>query len=352
MRAVTIPRFGTADVLRIDDDMPRPQPGDGEVVVRVGATGVNRMDFLVRNGYPGLDLPLPHICGADIAGVVEEVGTGVNDDGPNRIVPGARVVVYPLLSCGHCRQCRAGTSHLCAGWRCVGLHEKGGYAEFVSVPAVNVFPLPASISFEEAVVVPVAGLTAHHAVHTVGQIRPGETFFVWGGAGILGSMTIQIAKAAGAVVLTSVGSDDRAKVVRGLGADHVFVRRRGKLAEWLAQLTADGIIEDGVDVVFDTIGTQTFAESFSMVGNGGRMLLSGILSGRTAELNIHQTYYHHRSLHGLFLGTRDDMNGVLSLMAAGAIRALIDSVVPLDAAVDAHKRVEAGLHAGKVVLKP
>lgn len=337
---MTIPQYGGAEVLRADTSFPEPRPAAGEALVRVSATGVNRMDFLVRGGYPGLNLPLPHICGADIAGTVEAIGRDV--DG---IAVGTRVVVYPLVSCGHCRLCRSGRPNLCGNWQCIGLHRKGGYAEYVSVPAANVFPLPHSISFEQAVALPVAGLTAYHAVHSVAEIRPDQTFFVWGGAGTLGSMVVQIARAAGARVLTSVSDDSRARAVRELGAEVVIDRTKEDVLE-----TVRGAVEDGVDVVFDTIGSETYATSFEMVGNGGKLLLSGIQSGRTAELNIHQTYYHHRSLHGLFLGSRADMQGVIDLMERGTIRPLIDSVLPLRDAVEAQRKVESGASVGKVVL--
>ncbi len=336
MRAMIIKSYGGPEVLAMRTDFPEPVPrhgpGTDEVLVRVEATGVNRMDILVRNGYPGLTTPLPHICGADIAGALAETGE--------------RVVIYPLLSCGTCVKCRSGKTNLCLNWRSIGLHEKGGYAEYVSVPRQNVFSLPPEISFDEAVSLPVAGLTAHHALKTVAEVQKGETVFVWGGVGILGSMAVQIAREAGARVISTAGSDERVEVLRKLGADVAINRARENVLERVAAET-DG----GVDIVLDPIGQATMAQSLEMLTNGGRLLLCGILGGRIADINIHLTYYHHRTIHGLFLGTGGDMEAVIRLVAKRSVVPLIDSIIPLSEAAGAHRRLEAGSHVGKMVLR-
>ncbi len=337
MRAMTISAYGGPEVLKMVDDFPEPeladQSGVDRVLVKVEATGVNRMDILVRNGYPGLKTPLPHICGADIAGTLADTGE--------------RVVVYPLLSCGTCAACRNGRPNLCADWHSIGIHEKGGYAEYVAVPKANVFPLPAEVAFEEAVSLPVAGLTAHHALKTIARVQPGETVFIWGAAGILGSMALQIARDAGARTIAAAGSDDRLDLLRLLGAD-VIVDRRGDDVLDLVSRETDG----GVDVVLDSIGGATLDRSQEMLTNGGRLLVCGILGGRTTELNVHLTYYHHRTIHGLFLGTKEDMKSVIQLLASKRIAPLIDSVIPIADAADAHRKLESNNHKGKIVLKP
>jgi len=335
MRAMTITSYGGPEVFKLANDFPDPVPstvpGGEEVLVRVAATGVNRMDILVRNGYPGLKTPLPHICGADIAGTLLESGE--------------RVVVYPLLSCGNCSACRVGHTNLCLAWRSIGLHVKGGYAEFVAVPKENIFPLPDSVTFEEAVSLPVAGLTAYHALRTVGSIGRGDTVFIWGGGGILGSMALQIARDAGARTIAAAGSDDRLAALRAQGADVVVDRRTDDVLARVANET-DG----GVDIVLDSVGGATFQRSLAMLTNGGRLLACGILGGRSAEINIHLTYYHHRSVQGLFLGTKADMAAVIRLVAERRVVPPIDSVMPISEAADAHRKLEAGLHRGKIVL--
>jgi NADPH:quinone reductase-like Zn-dependent oxidoreductase len=159
-------------------DFPDPKPGKGEVLIKVEATALNQIDLIVRKGYPGISIALPHILGGDISGKVAEVGEGVG-----HVSAGARVVCYPLVACSECALCAEGKRNLCLNWKYFGLHLRGGYAEYVVVPAQNVISLPASASFEEAVVIPVAGLTAYHAIKTVGALQEGETFFIWGGMG-------------------------------------------------------------------------------------------------------------------------------------------------------------------------
>lgn len=337
MRAMTIAEYGGPEVLTMVEDFPDPTPSSNrnepeQVVIKVAATGVNRMDILVRSGYPGVKPPLPHVCGADIAGTLVETGE--------------RVVVYPLIACGSCPACRAGKPNLCHIWKSIGMHVKGGYAEYAVVPAQNVFPLPPEISFEEAVSIPVAGLTAYHALMTVGKVQPGETVFVWGGGGILGSMAVQIARDAGARTIAVAGSDQRIEALQNLGVDIVLDRRREDVVARVSQET-DG----GVDVVLDPIGAATLEQSQTMLTNGGRLLLCGILGGRDAEINIHLTYFHHRSIHGLFLGTREDMEAVTRLVAERRVLPLIDSVLPLAEAAEAHRKLEAGKHTGKIVLR-
>jgi len=342
MRAMTITAHGGPDVLQMSDSFPMPAAGENEVLIRVEASGVNRMDILVRQGYPGLKLPLPHVCGADIAGRVADIGSSV--PGSPWLTVGARVVVYPLLSCGTCAQCRSGRPNLCQRWRSVGMHVPGGYAEYVAIPAENVFPLPDSIEFADAVTLPVAGLTAHHALMTVGRLQKGETVFIRGGAGTLGSMAVQIARNAGARVLATAAGEERLEVLRRLGVDVAIDRNAEEVEKRVAEET-DG----GVDIVLDPVGGVQVDRSTKMLANGGRLIICGILDGRTAELDIHQTYYHHRSIHGVFLGTREDMEMVTRLLAERRINPLT-STVALEDAAEAHRTVESGRHTGKIVL--
>jgi len=342
MRAMTITAHGGPDVLQMSNSFPMPEAGENEVLIEVKATGVNRMDILVRQGYPGLRLQLPHVCGADIAGRVAGIGSSVT--GSSWLTVGARVVVYPLLSCGICPQCRAGKTNQCQRWRSVGMHVAGGYAEYVAIPAGNVFPLPDSIEFAEAVTLPVAGLTAHHALMTVGQLRKGETVFIRGGAGTLGSMAVQIARDAGARVLATAAGEERVDVLHRLGVD-VAIDRTSEVAERRVAEETDG----GVDIVLDPVGGVHLDSSMKMLTNGGRLIICGILDGRTTELDIHQTYYHHRSIHGVFLGTRGDMEMVTRLLAERRISPLT-STVALEDAAEAHRTVESGRHTGKIVL--
>ncbi len=341
MKAVIIPRHGGAEVLEYVKDFPDPKPAEHEVVVRVAASTVNQMDLLVRNGYPNRAIPLPHVPGGDVVGTIEEIGAKVSS-----VKPGQRVLVYPLLSCGQCSLCRSGRPNLCADWKTVGIHHHGGYAEKVAVPADNVLPLPDELDFQHAASLPVAGLTAHHALATVGKLASGEVCLVWGAAGGIGSAAVRIARHLGAKVVGVVGSREKKAFVEAAGFDRVVDRS----SEAVGEVVRDWF-PDGVDLVLDTVGAATYPTSLSALKNGGRLLSCGILGGREVPLNIHMVYYHHLSLHGVFLGTRDDMRSAIDLAARGVLNTPIDRVLELEEAAEGHRILELGEQKGKLLIQ-
>jgi NADPH2:quinone reductase len=338
MKAVIFPQHGGREVLQFVSDFPKPSPGRGEILIRVKTAGINNVDLVNRRGYPGITIPLPHILGGDIAGEVAELGEGV--DGPE---VGTRVVVYPLIGCGTCPQCRDGKPNICLQWRFIGMHINGGYAEYVSVPAENVLPI--SISYEEAVTLPVAGLTAYHGLVTEGGLKPNQAFFIWGGAGGLGSMAIQIAKRLGATVIATAGSGEKLEFMRKLGADYVFNRHKDDLTAEVKK-----IAPHGVDLVLDYVGPQTFQTSFDMLKKGGTMLLCGIITGRETNFSIHQTYLRHLSIRGIYLGTQSEMRELLELVEKRNIKPVIGKTLPLKDASEGHRLMEAGESIGKIAL--
>jgi NADPH:quinone reductase-like Zn-dependent oxidoreductase len=327
-------------VLEWRSDLTRPTLRHGEVLIKVAATGLNYVDQVIRLGYPGIPVKLPHLLGGDIAGRVAELGPGVS--GPQ---VGERVLAYPLVADGSCRLCREGKPNLCLNWQYFGLHRPGGYAELVAVPAANLVPLPDAVTFEQAVALPVAGLTAYHALTTVGQVGPGATVLIWGGGGALGSLAIQIAKQLGAVVIATGSSAAKLEIMQALGADHVIHRKEQDVRSEVAQLAPEG-----VDVALDYVGPETFPTSFELLRKGGRLLLCGIITGRETVLSIHQTYLRHVSLCGLYLGTLAELRELLAWAAAGRVRPYIGNVLKLEAARQAHELFARGAHVGKIVL--
>lgn len=341
MHAIEIPRLGTVDVLTHVTDRPRPEPGPGEALIEIAATGVNQIDLVVRRGYPGITVPLPHVPGGDIAGTIAAVGPGVD------LQPGLRVVAYPLLWCGHCELCRGGATHLCLNWRYVGLHVPGSYAQYAVVPAQNLVPLPDAVAFEAAACLPVAGLTAMHAVTTVAALRPGQTFLLWGGGGALGTLAIQLARALGARVIATAATAPRLELMRSLGADLVLDRARDDV-----EAAVRAFAPSGVDVVLDYVGPATFNRSFAMLKKGGKLLLCGMITGREAPLNIHMTYLRHLSVHGLYLGTMAELAELVRWLAEGRVRPHVGHRFPLAQAADAQRLMEAGQSLGKMLLLP
>jgi NADPH:quinone reductase-like Zn-dependent oxidoreductase len=339
MKAVILPRHCGKEVLQYVEDFPTPVPGKGEVLIRVRATGINYVDLVNRRGYPGIAFPLPHILGGDIAGEVAALGEGV-------VIPtvGTKVVVYPLIGCGHCPQCAEGKPNICQNWRFLGLHLKGGYAEYVAVPAENTLAI--TIPYEEAVTIPVAGLTAYHGLVTVGRLKAGQTFFIWGGAGGLGSMAIQIAKHLGATVIATAGSEKKLEFMRRLGADHVFNRTTDDVPAAVKKIAPHGI-----DLLLDYVGPQTFPTSFELLKKGGTMLLCGIITGRETNFSIHQTYLRHLSIRGIYLGTRNELRALLGLVEKRSIKPCVGMTLPLADAAEGHRLVESGESIGKVALR-
>ena len=341
MRAITIPEHGGREVLTYVTDFPTPVPGPGEVLVKVAATGLNHVDLVVRRGYPGISIPLPHIPGGDIAGVVDELGDGVTG-----VKAGTRAVVYPLVACGECPLCNEGKPNLCLNWKYFGLHLKGGYAEYVVVPAHNVIPLPDGVSFEEAAAIPVAGLTAFHALKTVGNLQPGQTFFMWGGAGGLGTIAIQIAKQLGATVLATGSMPGRLELMKSLGADVVFNRLTDDVAAGVRKVAPAGI-----DLIIDFVGPETFPTSFDLLKKGGQMLLCGIITGREATVSLHMTYLRHLSIKGLYLGTKEEMVELVDWVARKKVMPYLKQTMALQDAAEAQRMLEDGEVTGKLVLR-
>ncbi len=343
MKAVYLTQPGTtSDVLTYVTDAPMPVITDDQVLVKVGATSVNRIDLVMRGGYPGLQTSYPHILGGDVAGTIEEVGAKV--EGWN---VGDRIVAYPMVWCGNCALCNEGKHNLCVNWKYFGMHLPGGYAEYVAVPAKCLIALPEQLSFAQATALGVAGLTAYHGLTTVSDLQPGQTFMIWGGSGGLGTLAIQIAKHRGATVIATCGSEEKKQTLRDLGADVVFDHNTEAVFEEVKKLYPIGL-----DTVMDYVGPKTFQQSFDLLKKGGQLLLCGILTGRETNFSIHMTYLRHLSIKGLYLGTKAEMEELVGLVAAGKITPHIGDVLPLSAAAEAQDRLVTGRFTGKLVLQP
>jgi len=342
MKAIVFHEHGGIEKLRYED-LPEPQIGERDLLVKVEATTVNRIDFFVRSGYPGVTFKFPHIPGGDIAGTVSAVGARVR-----MFKKGDRVLAWPLIACGQCEMCRQEKRALCLNWQYFGLHIDGSYAEHVRVPEESLIPLPKNVSFEEAATLPIAGLTAYHALVTVGQLKQGETALMWGGSGGLGTFATQIAKRLGARVITTVGRDEKCAALLKLGADHVFNHRRDDIASAVRDVTGGA----GVEVVLDSVGAETFPKSFQLLKKGGRLLLCGKLTGLDVTLSLHQTYLRHLSILGLYLGEKHELETLLDWVAEGQIKPIIHRTFALKDAAEAQRMMAAGEHIGKLVLKP
>jgi zinc-binding alcohol dehydrogenase/oxidoreductase len=334
MRAIVLRELGPAENLRLEE-IPDPVPGPDEIVVRLKAAALNHRDAFIRQGlYAGIKLPI--VLGSDGAGEVAAVGEGVD-----RALVGRPVVIDPGTDWGPDERAQG------RAYRILGLPDDGTYAEFVKVPAANVHAKPASLSFEEAAALPLAGLTAYRAVVTRAQVQPGETVVVTGAGGGVSSFAIQIAHALGARVLVTSGSDDKLTRARELGAAGGVNSRSGDWVKALGPLVGS----DGSDVVVDSVGGETFARALELVRPGGRVVTYGATTGAAGKLEIRRIFWKQLTILGSTMGTARDFAAMLAFCERREVRPVVDRVFPLAEAPAAHRRMDEAGQFGKIVLK-
>lgn len=342
MKAVVFNEHGGPDVLEYTD-VPVPTIRANEVLVQVKACALNHLDVFVRGGLPGIEIPLPHILGNDVAGIVREVGELVT-----WVKTGDEVLLQPGLSCGHCAECFRGEDNLCRQYDIVGYRHDGGYAEFLSVPGANVIPKPPQISWEEAASLPLVTLTAWHMLITRAKLQPGETLLVHAAGSGVGSVAIQIGKLLGARVIATAGSDNKLAKARELGADETVNYSQGDWPKEVKRLTNRA----GVDVVFEHTGEATWQGSISSLKNNGRLVTCGATSGYDARTDLRQVFYRHLTILGSFMGSKSELLAGMKFVEQGRIRGIVDRVMPLNEARRAHELMEDRAQFGKIVLVP
>lgn len=340
VKAVLFHGHGEPEVLQYTE-VPTPEPGPGEVLVRLKAAALNRVDLWVRAGWPGIKLSYPHILGSDGAGEVAAVGAGVTEWSP-----GDRVVINANLSCGRCEYCLAGRDNQCRDWHLLGETVRGTYAQYVVVPALNLVRLPEGYDEREAAAAGLVFHTAWHSLITRGGVRPGELVLVVGASGGVNTASIQVAKLAGATVYVVGSSAEKLALAESLGAD-VLVNRAEE-PEW-SKVVYRLTDRRGVNVVVDNVGT-TFPQSFRAAAKGGRILTVGNTGGAKFEIDNRYIFRKHLSILGSTMGTRRDFDQVMGLVFAGRLRPVVDRSYPLEAAGAAQERLAAGDQLGKITL--
>lgn len=341
MLAVTIRAHGGPEQILIDDVPRPPEPGPRDVVVALKAAALNHLDVFVLQGMPGVPPAFPHVLGADGAGVVESVGAEVT-----AVKPGDRVVLNPGISCDACEYCRAGEHSLCTTFRLLGEHLHGTFAEAIRVPAANVEVVPAQVPWTEAAAFPLTFVTAWRMVATRGAVRAGETVLIWGIGGGVALAALAIAKQRGARVIVTSSSDAKLERARALGADATLNHAAADVPREVRALTD----RRGVDVVIETVGEATWDRSLRALARGGRLVTCGATSGPNVGLDVRRVFWHQYSLLGSTMGNRAEFREVVGLLAAGALRPVVDGVVPVREARAALERMASGHQFGKLVL--
>jgi NADPH:quinone reductase-like Zn-dependent oxidoreductase len=342
MKAVVFKRHGGPEVLEYTE-VAAPTIKANEVLVEVKACALNHLDVWARVGLPGIEIPLPHILGNDIAGVVKEVGALVS-----WIRVADEVMLQPGVSCGHCVECLSGRDNLCREYDMLGYRRHGGYAQLVAAPGVNVIPKPKNISWEEAAALPLVTITAWHMLVTRAAVQPGEDVLVHAAGSGVGSIGIQIAKLRGARVIATASSDEKLKKARELGADDVVNYTDEGWPKEVRRLTN----KRGVDVVFEHTGAATWPGSIASLKSNGRLVTCGATSGFAAQTDIRLIFYRHLTVLGSFMGSKAELLEAMKFIENGKIRAVVDQVLPLAEARRAHELMEDRAQFGKLVLVP
>lgn len=341
LKAVLIHTHGGPEVLEYTD-FPTPEPGPNEVLVRLEVAALNRLDLWVRKGWPGINLTYPHIPGADGAGVIAAVGTGVQNWSA-----GDPVVVNANIGCWECERCLSGLDNQCRNWHMLGETRRGTYAEYVCLPARNVYAIPIGFDKRIAAAGALVYHTAWHSLLIRGCLRPGESVAVVGVSGGVNAASIDVAKLVGATVYAVGSSPQKLALAESLGADYLIDRSRDK--DWskvIYKLTA----KRGVDVVVDNVGT-TFPLSFRAACKGGRVLTAGNTGGPKIEIDNRYIFGKHLSLIGSTMGTWQDFVTVMDLITTGRLRPVLDRSYPLCEARLAQERLEKGQQMGKITLE-
>jgi len=343
MKAIVVREHGGIDKLQ-QAEVPEPHLRPGEAIVRVRAVALNHLDLWVRRGVPGHTFRLPIIPGAEVAGVIEQIHP-TNAPGWRA---GDEVLVAPGYSCGLCVPCLSGNDPLCQGDHGIfGETRDGGAAEKIAVPLRNLMRKPPALSFAEAAALPLDMLTAWHMLVARAELRPGETVLVQAGGSGVGSAAIQIARLWNARVIATAGSPEKAARASELGAHETILYRETDFLAEVRRLTG----KRGVDVVFEHVGGETFEKSLKALARGGRLVTCGATAGADATINIRLVFFKLLSILGSTMGSLAEMHAIMDFVSRGALKPVVDRVLPLDRIGEGHRILEGREAFGKVVLE-
>ena len=342
MNAVRLVSHGAPGKFEIGE-VENPRPSPEEVVVRVEACGLNRLDLWLEEGTLPLLLHLPRIPGAEIAGQIEQLGEDVDDW---RI--GDRVAVQSNLFCGFCEYCLRGEEGLCLHGVLLGVERDGGFAQKVAVPSRALVALPPEVSYETSAALTLAGSTAMHMLTNRGEVRSADWVLVIAGASGVGSAAIQIAKQLGANVISTGSTAAKRDLALKLGANHALDSNDEAWPSKVRQITQ----KRGVDLVIEHVGGKTLEQAFKCLSRGGVIVTCGATAGREITVNLWPFFVKQQQLIGSYSRTRVDMRATLEWAAAGKIKPVIDRVYPLEKTEEAFAALRGREVLGKVLIKP
>lgn len=342
MKAVQLVSQGTPGEFR-HGDVADPEPGPDEVVVRVRACGLNRLDLWAEEGGLPLPLELPLIPGCEIAGEIAALGDDVDQW---RV--GDKVAVQSNLFCGACEYCRRGDDSQCLEARLIGVQCDGGFAEYVKAPARCLASLPDGVSFEAAAALSLAGSTAMHMLTERTEIRAGDTVLIIGASSGVGSAGIQIAKQLGARVITTGSTEEKREFGRSLGADHAIDPTVDNWPAEVRRLTD----KRGVDLVLEHVGGEVMENVFHCLARGGTVVTCGATAGRKVAFELWPFFVKQHRLIGSYGRNHADLNAMLQWVSEGRLKPAIHQVFPLAETTAAYALLRDRNVLGKALVKP
>jgi NADPH:quinone reductase-like Zn-dependent oxidoreductase len=347
--AMVIRANGGPEVLQ-RETIDLPEPGPRQVRVRVRAVALNHIDLWARAGLPNVKYEFPHRLGADVVGEIDALGDGATAaSGSPRI--GQKIVVSPGISCGVCNRCLSGEDNFCSKYKMLGENTQGGYSRHINIPDANILPFPTGpdgdLSFTDAAAIPLCFLTAWQMVTRRAQVSPGDTVLVQAAGSGVSSAAIQIAKLHGARVIATAGSDEKCARAKELGVDHVINYTTQDFVAECKQLTA----KKGVDSVIEHVGGDVFVRSILATRWGGKVVTCGATTGFSPTIDLRQIFFRQVQVLGSTMGSKGDLFRVLDLIGQKKLRPVVDRVLPLWSAAEAHRILEERRAFGKVVLE-
>ncbi len=339
--AIVLRQHGGPDVLH-RETIDLREPAAREVRLRVRAVALNHLDVWVRRGLPNLRLTYPHCLGSDVVGEIDALGPGARG-----AAVGDRVVVSPGVSCGVCERCLSGEDTMCAQYGILGEDLSGGYARHMVVPDTNLLPYPGDLPFTQVAAVPLVFLTAWQMVVTKARVQPGETVLIHAAGSGVSSAAIQIAKLYGARVIATASTEAKALRALSLGADEAIDYVARDFVAEVKRLTA----KRGADVVIDHVGGEVLAKSVVAAARGGRIVTCGATAGFHPPIDLRHVFFRQIAILGSTMGSKGLLFGILEKVRTGVLRPVVDRVLPLWEAREAHRVLEAREAFGKVVLE-
>ena len=341
MRAALFSEHGGPEMIRVAE-VETPEPGPGEVRVAVRATSLNHLDLWARRGLP-FEIPMPHIGGSDVAGVVDALGPDVKG-----VLSGTRVVVDPAMNYEWYQASSRGTSIRQPPFEVLGEHTQGGLAEYCLAPADNLLEIPEGVPFETAAAAGLAFVTAWHALLGRGGLRPGDSVLVTGASGGVATAAVQIAKLSGARVYAVTSGPVNVDRVKALGADVAYDRLEVDFSREVWRDTG----KRGVDMVVDSVGEPVWESCLRSLAVGGRLVSYGGTAGPTVASDVRAIFWKQLSILGSTMGPPEDFRRVMALVFEGQLKPVIHEVMPLAETRRAHELLEGGGVFGKLVVVP